>query len=673
MKAKIYSMLLMLILLCCNGLHSQERIAFYDANSIVSLYKQNGKLNPNDSVLSGVLEGYYGTGADIASLVQQNPFLKLYFRGGGGASLSREAFTNISFSNIASSIGGLDVTNFADGLARFLIERSKEELNVAFFRRFREYMLQYPEMGIIFPTTSEFITEIASYRYAAMLPALRGAFQKDLNGLCANMLNLRNLTDGSCPDDNQACKNRIQRIAAFLKTSDGRAALGALIVADNMIKGNNAAEIINSLASDPVCQQRNENFSSMVQFTNLMSQSLRSKDDDRVWVTQTEINKLVNNEDALKIYLGLLYASNNSRDEKITFYPNGTTVTLESLLTRLADNWPSAKVTFTTALKDLGYAGAAVSDNTKLVSGGKSTAGEAPIMVYAAYASSISSYLKTAMAFFDNMSALNSNLPSIKTDVARFTEIIDATTEAAYDIHSKNYSSLALHSSLIIEKLYDTTAFPNKDKYITYASFMASVVEAQNADDVKAAIDAAVLPVGSSSIKRETNFNIALNAYIGPVAGTEYMPQLTKDKWKPLVGVTAPLGVAFSWGNIHNGKRNKCCGGKVTTRKNGNEVGGQSFSIFVPLIDVGTIATYRLGDDSTKISSKVELRNIIAPGLYFYYGFGKCPISFGVGGQVGPPLRDITATSQNVAENVYVRFGANLVVDIPFFNLYTKN
>jgi hypothetical protein len=198
---------------------------------------------------------------------------------------------------------------------------------------------------------------------------------------------------------------------------------------------------------------------------------------------------------------------------------------------------------------------------------------------------------------------------------------------------------------------------------LKYGSFIANVAQAQNSDEVKAAIESAVLPVGSSSVKRETDFNISLNAFIGPYAGAEYMPTLKKDKWAFTTGLTAPIGIAFSWGNIGKGKV-KCIG---------NISGGKSLTLFLPVIDVGALASFRMGDDSTNVASEVTLSNIVSPGLFLYYGFGKCPISIGLGGQFGPQLRGVTATNINIDKNYYLRFGFNVVVDIPFFNLYTKN
>jgi hypothetical protein len=195
------------------------------------------------------------------------------------------------------------------------------------------------------------------------------------------------------------------------------------------------------------------------------------------------------------------------------------------------------------------------------------------------------------------------------------------------------------------------------------------VIQAKSADDVKSILEATVMPVGSASVKRTTHFNVCLNGYMGGYAGGEYMPSLKSNALAGSVGLTAPVGVAVSWGNI------KCRKGSVTTTN--KPIGAKSLTIFLPLIDVGTIASYRINSrqDSVAIGSKITLKNIIAPGVFLYWGFGKVPISFGVGGQLGPQLRDINSkdpTKVDINNSMYFRFSANLVVDIPFFNLYTN-
>jgi len=134
---------------------------------------------------------------------------------------------------------------------------------------------------------------------------------------------------------------------------------------------------------------------------------------------------------------------------------------------------------------------------------------------------------------------------------------------------------------------------------------------------------------------------------------------LTRRSQAKAAGFTAQVGVAFSIGHLMKGSKEKA--------------GGKSLTLFIPIIDVGALASFRLRDDSSKVASEVQLKNIFAPGAFLYFGFGKCPISIGAGAQIGPQLREVTAKNINVDKNYYIRYGISVCVDIPILNFYTKS
>ena len=101
-------------------------------------------------------------GGEVKLAFADNPFFKI---AGGPRS---ELFPKL-MSKAVSGIGGLDVTAIADGLARFLIKRGREELNIAFFQRMKAFLEENVEAKTLFPATSMFLGNIASYRYAELL------------------------------------------------------------------------------------------------------------------------------------------------------------------------------------------------------------------------------------------------------------------------------------------------------------------------------------------------------------------------------------------------------------------------------------------------------------------------------------------------------------------------
>jgi hypothetical protein len=621
---------------------------YYDAIELSRLKKDMGPASVRQ--IKKIFE-YYG----ITAQSDMNDFLKDEFGAVSFASVQSSGGGFIS--NIISSVGNVGVTNFADGIAKFLVERSKEELNVAFFRKFQEFLKKYPEIETVFPSTVSFINVIDIYNYAAMLPALRSAFQKDLNGFTKNLLELRDLTRSDCQPGNIKCEARLDKLHDFLNTHvAGRSLVAALLITDNLLEGNNAAEVLDNVANDPVCQEQDENFSNIVQFANLLSKSILNKDPDRVWISRSEASKLFTDEHILKTYIGLVFATAERKDSfHIKFNLQPRTLSLLEIFQKLHDKWDDNKNNFKMLLRQVTIVASDVTSAAKNIMASVKEGGTS-ILSYAEYTRSVADFLKQSFSLLGNFGSLDSGLLKLKKDIEKFEVVIEPALDACYDIKSQNYTALVLHISLVLaEMLNDNYKF--RDEYIKYGTFMASVVEAKTSDDVKNAIEAAVLPVGSSSIKRETDFNISLNAFIGPFGGMEYLPKLKSNRSSFVMGVTAPVGVAFSFGKL----------GSSATR------GGKSVSIFLPLIDVGSLATFRLSDDSSEVASEVKLKNIISPGLYLYYGFGKCPISLGIGGQLGPQLRTVTAKDINVDKNYYFRFGVNLTVDIPFFNFYTKN
>jgi hypothetical protein len=202
-----------------------------------------------------------------------------------------------------------------------------------------------------------------------------------------------------------------------------------------------------------------------------------------------------------------------------------------------------------------------------------------------------------------------------------------------------------------------------------YGAFFANVAKAKSPDEVQSAIEAAVLPVGSSSIKKQSKYNISLQAYVGMSynLNANSRPQ---NAWENPFGVTAPIGVSFNRGL-----------GK-----------GGSLSLFISLIDLGAIVDYDLQSDSTfsfpsntnpsdtmatvtvetNSDYKVELGQIFSPGIFVAYGFGyDIPLTLSAGAQYGPGLLQINQGNTEITSPNW-RFVVSLTVDIPLFTLYNQ-
>ena len=599
--------------------------------------------------ITALLKKYVKKGMTVnTTYLDGNPFFKNKFAALAALGLP----PGKGYDDVLTSVLNTDVTNFAIGLTDVIIERSKEDLSTAYFKKFKDLFNKYPELSKIFPNTSAVLENFYSYQYTAMLPALRQSFQRDMNSITVNLVELRDMNSTDCRAGDPACVARISKLTTFLNnTVEGRSVIAALLVADQLMKIRNPAEILQVVAADKACNA-NDNFSNLIKFSNLLSSSLRSNDQGRTWVTSQQILALINDEEWLELYLGLLYEQNQNFSMIEFTFAGGNRITLEQIFKKVYASGTVA-LEFRNTLSVFGQTAADVSSNLQGLAQIKDpNAGSTFLAMFGSYTSSFSSLVAQSMTM------LGVEEPQLAGEVKVFNKVITPATSLPYDIKSQNYASLVQHTSALLQALLPNYEF--KDDFIQYGAFLANLAEAKNPGDVKAAIDAAVLPAGSYSIKRMSDYNVALNAYLGPFAALEYLPVLKQHAWGGAIGITAPVGIAFSWG--------KRCIDKNSVDK---ESGGSS-TLLLSLIDLGSVAAFRIGSDSSSVSPTVTLKDIFAFGLYYYYGFANSPIAVGVGIQVGPQFRDISATAVNAGNNYYVRAGATLTVDVPLMNFYNE-
>ena len=196
-----------------------------------------------------------------------------------------------------------------------------------------------------------------------------------------------------------------------------------------------------------------------------------------------------------------------------------------------------------------------------------------------------------------------------------------------------------------------------------YGLFMANMVDAQTPEEVQNVLDNAILPVGSSSIKKHAIFNISIQSYLGAYCRIDNKNNSGINAWNDRFGVTAPIGISASVGMDKAG----------------------SVSLFASLFDIGAIVDYQLQKDTVITSANqtgtaiqkdysIKLEQIVSPGFYLVYGFPwNIPLALGAGAQYGPGLGKIDIKSNDLLQNnPSWRFNVFLAVDLPFFNLVNK-
>jgi hypothetical protein len=358
----------------------------------------------------------------------------------------------------------------------------------------------------------------------------------------------------------------------------------------------------------------------------------------------------------LNIYLGLIYQkADNVRFEHETF---------QAFLKSMAEQAASAKLT---SVKDYlsGFIEKAevVTRSIQNISG-RDRDKLSFTDYYEFYNSALDLVGYAATAYrFPGISEQNDRV-DVGDNFARYLQYARTGSNIAMDISRRNYSSAIINTYTLYEKAFggsDGGVRDTTDRFkgfmLKYGSFMAAVSQAQSSDDVESAIEAVALPAGSARIKRESCFNIALNAYAGLFYGREMIGNV--DDHFSVYGVAAPIGFSLSKGHSFFFVGTGDC--------------GWSTSLFVSLIDIGAVASFRFigKNDSVAQAPTIQLKDIISPGLFLSVGFPKVPLSLNVGSQLGPNLRTVTSTTNTYEDKLYLRWSLSLCVDIPVINFFT--
>ncbi|HAD97907.1 MAG TPA: hypothetical protein DCG19_10915, partial [Cryomorphaceae bacterium] len=281
------------------------QLAFKDALTLRTLDHRLSEgqvqfLQQDSATLMDILKNHsvYSTYQGIAKDFENNPFIALSHSASQSIAPSDQPNVPSDFS--LGGLSGFNVTHIADGLARFLVERTKQELSVAFFEKFKEQLEAQRQLQILFPSTFQRLEAIGDdiYRFSAYLESLRTAFQQDLTSLLPHLRQL--IQDPSM--DQVFAQNPVLRIIL----SDGLYLVMQLN--DDKHIGDALNSYISYEASPAHLDSINSNIYPSLALLNTISQSLRNDTpaNGSYWVRSQDFAEL-KDEVTLKLYLGLLY------------------------------------------------------------------------------------------------------------------------------------------------------------------------------------------------------------------------------------------------------------------------------------------------------------------------------------------------------------------------------
>ncbi|HEY9049057.1 MAG TPA: hypothetical protein VIN08_24320 [Ohtaekwangia sp.] len=709
MKRNILYLSLALVLFILPGI-VRAQIAYQDAWDLAAL-------NPvidNGQVLfpigahkkaAEILKKYTNktTYAEIQSEFTANPFIELAVDNSQSSST-----ITAGAAKLFAGAANLDITTQAEGIALFMISRAKEELTISFFNRFKKCVEENPEIAVLFPKTAGTLEHLLSYHYPEMLPALQNAFYDDLNALPNHIDDVLELP-------------RYREL--LLNFPEVRIAIHSIRIVQQLESGDaHLYEIIDQFAKleewdDAHASIHLKNAGNSVRLGNIISQSLLS---NTRWVSVSDILSLVQDKIAFEIYLGLIYQQ--VKNENITFLNaagNATSFTdvmknnQETLIIfqmqltefiQLADKVENTAadirdkrtrnekltnedyytyisagidvIEYSFGLVKLFNEQFAADDYIKMMRNGNDLYKNIVKKEYsAAITNAVNIFkiisdvvgkdkeaaIKTDLAKLDPATISDAEIKAIVTDAKGASQLDDKKLKM---LASKKSELRKLNVNGIISRAIALINIDSLQKIIPeiskYGLFIANVANAKTPEEVQQVIEAAVLPVGSSSIKKNSQFNVSVQSYLGAYWSSNAGGAIDRA-WNSKFGVIAPIGISASYGFKKWG----------------------SASVFATLLDLGAIVDYHLKYDSvstggtktvaTSKNYQIKLGQIFSPGGYIVYGLPfNLPLSIGFGGQYGPGLSKIEADGRTVVDNPYWRWSAFLAVDIPLFNIFNR-
>lgn len=628
---KLLPRLILIVLICFAGQReARSQSLFDDAKELSNYFDVNGNLDHNESRVWEILDKYYqpyipNTSSQLKqaydrqsmAAVEPNPFINLSGQPQSTGD-SREG-TSFNLEDGLTKLGTLPVTTIADGAAQFLIERAKQELEIAYFQRFKKVLTDSSEFETLFPTTIEYLSVLKVEEISSMLNALKSAFNQDIRNLPEHAIDLEKL-----PKYNE-----------LYASNTGKLIKTGLLLVKPIEQGDNVFELLQFLANDAntPLDQLDDNYAaiySSIKLGNIISESLRSSEEGTIWVRSSELLQFFGDDKQFKLYLGLLYQQ--TKGETIQIGNNSFSISSELAK---ADTLLSQLNLYRKAFQEFG-------DILEDVNSVYNSVAELLKSNNAADLALIREHTMSLITLVENSGNLTEQFfdtTGFNQQLITFSKQLNRALSIAEHLRSKNYTASLVELGILFSALEIDKKL--MDDFIKYGSFMAAMAEAGSADDIQSILENHVLPPTSYRTKRISASSITINAYLGAFGGLDIETENYQPS--PSFGMWAPIGPAFTFS---------------TSKKDASN------TFYISLIDLGAVTSYRLNDTKESLP-ELQLQNIISPGVFYIRGIRNSPISWHIGAQYGPNLREIA----DGVEAASYRVHAGISVDIPLFNL----
>lgn len=396
----------------------------------------------------------------------------------------------------------------------------------------------------------------------------------------------------------------------------------------------------------PIESKARNNAKPILQVTEAMTELLYglrtdSDEEDEKWLNKEQIADILDGGAAQNVFLGLITQRLQGVKEIGKFSTKGASQLIQLTIADL-DNLPS----FLPVPDSLGqqdslafFRKAAFAVNTM------NRVLELPLVVDPNNPGTFEPLIER----FDELS----KVPDISTQALDFIYYINVKN------HAKAVSSLIqLFTSLDYETLLNAPGLTQQqiehrtksiDYLKKYGNFIAGIIDAEESDQVQDLLDNIADPPGSSRTKRTNNLTVGLNAFLGANVGSEtWTSNSSPDDTFTSIAPSMPFGFAIS--------------GLIGKKK------PQSFSLFLSLIDLGGLFSYRLDPDVIG-ENNINFRNVFKPGVQVQWNLKKSPFYISAGSHFGPTYR--TLNDELISFNSR-RFFLGFGIDVPVFTFYTR-
>lgn len=545
-----------------------------------------------------------------------------------------------------ATLSGADLVTPSAGtiiqaLAKFQVDRTKQELDLAFIEKFRNKLKENKALQTLFPKTSLLLINGDIFNRSVWGAQIINTGREDINNLPINLVKLikenKEYYDKLSDPEKEGVEALMVLYEAFMLQESGQAPIQTLkkIHEKYGFKSNPTKNTL-------IIHQA-------LSLVYVLSESVMTADQvDYISAKDigTNLNKELFLEEVNTMYsVTFAKAGVKSNDAQQTaFLLSGE---------ELSNNYQSIKE----AVKKLKAAG-----NTQ----------EDKVQAYITILAGIKNVFEIGYKMY-----YTANLGYKTTYFNEIQPIINVAFDAASAVLQKNYTGALIQLSTLLKKhtVWQTQVdkveevnngkgeVERKEKrqanktlrgmqktlknILFLGGVLADMASLDSTSQVSDLIKKYAAPVSSYRVKRYAKLDISLNAFPGFYGGLDYIDGERIGGG----GVTAPIGISLTLGNS---KREK----------------SSVWGLFVPVVDLVAPFVYQWGGgDAEGFTNELQWSQVFAPGVFILHGVRNSGLTIMLGVQRSPALRKIENNQLMFGDQNW-RFGMTLTYDIPIFTLF---